>query len=183
MEAKLTWHLFWKENQLVRTQKNSAKKKESSPFGEPRIKLGTKVHSNSRIQFGEPRIKLGTKVHSNSRIQFGEPRIELRTKVHSNSRIQFGEPRIELGTKVHSNSRIQFASNEYKLVPRKLDPGPSSSKVGLSRGPRRKEEEEESRYLVQVPTGHDSQPLVLDCIPVASAAAAAAAVVVAESTH
>jgi len=32
---------------------------------------------------------------------------------------------------------------------------------------------------VQVPTGHDSQPLVLDCIPVASDAAT----VVAESTH
>ncbi len=39
---------------------------------------------------------------------------------------------------------------------------------------------------MQVPTGHDSQPLVLDCIPVASVAAAAAAAavaVVAESTH
>jgi hypothetical protein len=34
------------------------------------------------------------------------------------------------GTKVHSNSRIQFASNEFKLVPRKLDPG-HSSKVDL----------------------------------------------------
>jgi hypothetical protein len=29
------------------------------------------------------------------------------------------------------HSRIQFASNESKLVPKKLDPGPSS-KVGLS---------------------------------------------------
>jgi hypothetical protein len=43
----------------------------------------------------------------------------------------FGEPRIRLGTKVQSNSRIQSASNQSKLVPRKLDPGPSS-KVGLS---------------------------------------------------
>jgi hypothetical protein len=43
----------------------------------------------------------------------------------------FGEPRIKLGTKVWSNSRIQFASNQFTLVPRKLDPGPSS-KVGLS---------------------------------------------------
>jgi hypothetical protein len=42
-----------------------------------------------------------------------------------------GEPRIRLGTKVESNSRIQFASNQSKLVPRKLYPGPSS-KVGLS---------------------------------------------------
>jgi len=33
-------------------------------------------------------------------------------------------------TKVQSNPRIQFASNESKLVPRKLDRGPSS-KVGL----------------------------------------------------
>jgi len=40
----------------------------------------------------------------------------------------FGEPRIRLAT---SNSRIQFASNQPKLVPRKLDPGPSS-KVGVS---------------------------------------------------
>jgi hypothetical protein len=30
---------------------------------------------------------------------------------------------MRLGTKVWSNSRIQFASNESKLVPRKLDPG------------------------------------------------------------
>jgi len=36
------------------------------------------------------------------------------------------------GTKAQSNSRIQFASNQFKLVPRKLDPGPSS-KVGLNR--------------------------------------------------
>jgi len=43
----------------------------------------------------------------------------------------FGEPRITLGTKIQSSSRIQFASNQSKLVPRKLDPGPSS-KVGLS---------------------------------------------------
>jgi len=39
---------------------------------------------------------------------------------------------MRLGTKGHSNSRIQFASNQSKLVPRKLDPRPSS-KVGLSR--------------------------------------------------
>jgi hypothetical protein len=36
----------------------------------------------------------------------------------------------QLGTKVQSNSRIQFASNQSKLVPRKLDPGPLS-KAGL----------------------------------------------------
>jgi hypothetical protein len=34
------------------------------------------------------------------------------------------------GTKVECNSRIQFASNESKLVPRKLDLRPWS-KVGL----------------------------------------------------
>jgi hypothetical protein len=27
IEAKLTWHLFWRENQLVQTQKNSAKRR------------------------------------------------------------------------------------------------------------------------------------------------------------
>jgi len=32
--------------------------------------------------------------------------------------------------KVQSNSRIQFDSNQSKLVPKKLDPGPSS-KVSL----------------------------------------------------
>jgi hypothetical protein len=30
--------------------------------------------------------------------------------------------RISLRTKLQSNSRIQFASNQSKLVPRKLDP-------------------------------------------------------------
>jgi hypothetical protein len=35
------------------------------------------------------------------------------------------------GPRLHSNSRIQFASDESKLVPRKLDPWPST-KVGLS---------------------------------------------------
>ncbi len=35
------------------------------------------------------------------------------------------------GPKVHSNSRIQFVSNQSKLVPRKLDPGPSSKMMGL----------------------------------------------------
>jgi hypothetical protein len=38
--------------------------------------------------------------------------------------------RIRLGTKVESHSRTQFAVHQSKLVPRKLDPGPSS-KVGL----------------------------------------------------
>jgi hypothetical protein len=38
---------------------------------------------------------------------------------------------MRLGTKVESNSRFQFASNQSKLVARKLDPGPSS-KVGIS---------------------------------------------------
>jgi len=43
----------------------------------------------------------------------------------------FGEPRMGLGTKVlESNSRIQFASNQSKLVPRKLDLYPR--KMGLS---------------------------------------------------
>ncbi len=47
------------------------------------------------------------------------------------NQIWFGEPRIRLATKIQSNSRIQFASNQSKLVPRKLDPGPSS-KVGIN---------------------------------------------------
>jgi hypothetical protein len=38
---------------------------------------------------------------------------------------------MRLGTKVQSNSSIQFASNSSKLVPRKLDPGPSST-VGMT---------------------------------------------------
>jgi hypothetical protein len=38
----------------------------------------------------------------------------------------FGEPRIRLGTKVQFSSRIQFGSNQSTLVPRKLDPRPSS---------------------------------------------------------
>jgi hypothetical protein len=42
-----------------------------------------------------------------------------------------GERRIRLGAKVQSNSRIQFDSNQAKLVPRKLDPEPLLSKVGL----------------------------------------------------
>ncbi len=44
---------------------------------------------------------------------------------------EFGEPRWKLGYNLGSNSRIQFASNESKLVPMNLDPGPSS-KVGQS---------------------------------------------------
>jgi hypothetical protein len=41
--------------------------------------------------------------------------------------IWFGEPRIRLGTKIQANSRIQFASNQSKLVPRKLDPPAKSN--------------------------------------------------------
>jgi len=44
----------------------------------------------------------------------------------------FEDPRCKLGSKVSSNSRVQFASNESKLVPRNLDPGPAQSKVGLN---------------------------------------------------
>jgi hypothetical protein len=70
IEAKPTWHLFWRENQLVRTQKkNNAKRR--------------------------------------------APDLENQ----------------EWGYEL--NSRSQFASNHFKLVPRKLDPGPSF-KVGLS---------------------------------------------------
>jgi hypothetical protein len=43
------------------------------------------------------------------------------------------EQRIRIGTKVQSNSRIQFASNESKLVLRKLNPGPCSQ-MGLRIG-------------------------------------------------
>jgi len=56
-EAKPTWHLFWRENQLVWIKKHSAKK-ESLQFGEPRIRLGTKVQSNLRIQFASNQSKL-----------------------------------------------------------------------------------------------------------------------------
>jgi hypothetical protein len=74
---------------------------------------------------------------------------------------------------------LQISPNWF-LGKRTLDPRLKwALVVGLSRDPGEKEEEE-SRYLVQVPTGHDSQPLVLDCISVAAAAAAAA---VAEITH
>jgi hypothetical protein len=73
IEAKPTRHLFWRENQIGSDQKT--------------------------VQKGELQ--------------------------------EFGEPRIRLETKVQANSRIQFASNQSKLVPRKLDPG-SSSKVVLS---------------------------------------------------
>jgi hypothetical protein len=48
------------------------------------------------------------------------------------------------GTKVECNSRIQFASNESKLVPRKLDPAGPSSKVGLK-------EEALSNFLSLIP--------------------------------
>jgi hypothetical protein len=65
IEAKPTWHLFWRENQLGRTQKTVLK---------------------------------------------GDLLI-WRTK-----------NQVRLGTKVQSNSRIRFASNQSKLVPRKLDP-------------------------------------------------------------
>jgi hypothetical protein len=50
----------------------------------------------------------------------------LDTKTVQKESSWFGEPRIRLRTKVQSNSRIQFASNQSKLVPRKLDPGPLS---------------------------------------------------------
>jgi hypothetical protein len=43
--------------------------------------------------------------------------------------------RIRLRTKVQSNSSFQSASNQSELVPRKLDPEPSS-KVGLRVGVR-----------------------------------------------
>jgi len=62
---------------------------------------------------------------------FGRKINWLRPKNSSKRRApDFKEPRIRLGTKVQSNSRIQFASNQSKLVPRKLDSGPLS-KVGL----------------------------------------------------
>jgi hypothetical protein len=70
------------------------------------------------------------------RIQIGEKinwfRVQTKKECSKES-CWFGEPRFRLGTKVQSNSRIQFASNQSKLVPRKLDSGPSS-KVGLSIG-------------------------------------------------
>jgi hypothetical protein len=55
-KLSLIWHLFWRENQLVGTKRQCLK--ESSWFGEPRIRLGTQVHSNSRIQFASHESKL-----------------------------------------------------------------------------------------------------------------------------
>jgi hypothetical protein len=52
--------------------------------------------------------------------------IGLDTKTVQKESSWFGEPKVRLGTRVQSNSRIQFASNQSKLVPRKLDPGPLS---------------------------------------------------------
>jgi len=55
-KLRLIWHLFWRENQLVRTKRQCWK--ESSWFGEPRIRLGTQVHFNGRIQFASHESKL-----------------------------------------------------------------------------------------------------------------------------
>jgi hypothetical protein len=48
---------FWRENQLVQTQKKKSSK-ESLQLGEPRCKLGSKAGSNSRIQFASNESKL-----------------------------------------------------------------------------------------------------------------------------
>jgi hypothetical protein len=63
------------------------------------------------------------------------------------------EPRIRLGTKVHSKSRIQFASNQSKLVPRKLEPGPSSKLGIMVRQPN-------WRLGVQIPTGPSMRTVI-----------------------
>ncbi len=44
----------------------------------------------------------------------------------------FEVPRWKLGSKARSNSWVQFASNEFKLVPRSLDPRPPP-KVNLNK--------------------------------------------------
>jgi hypothetical protein len=51
--------------------------------------------------------------------------IGLDTKAVQKESSWFGRT-TNIRTKVQSNSRIRFASNQYKLVPRKLDPGPLS---------------------------------------------------------
>jgi hypothetical protein len=58
IKAKPTMAPFWRENQLVQTQKKQELKGESSWFGEPRCKLGFKGRSNSRIQFASNESKL-----------------------------------------------------------------------------------------------------------------------------
>jgi hypothetical protein len=56
IEAKPTWHLFSRENQLVQTERQCWR--ESSWFGEPIIKLRTNIQSNTRIQFASNQSKL-----------------------------------------------------------------------------------------------------------------------------
>ncbi len=61
----------------------------------------------------------------------GNHLVQPKTRAQNESSL-FEDPRCKLGSKVRSNSRVQFASNESKLVPRNLDPGPAQSKVGLN---------------------------------------------------
>jgi hypothetical protein len=56
IEAKPTWHLFWRENQLVRIKKMVAKG-ELLILRTKNERLGTKVQSNSRIQFARNQSK------------------------------------------------------------------------------------------------------------------------------
>jgi len=59
-EAKTNTAQFWRGNQLVPTPQKKKKRssEESSWFGEPRCKLGSKAWSNSRIQFSWNESKL-----------------------------------------------------------------------------------------------------------------------------
>jgi hypothetical protein len=48
------------EGKSIGSDQKMSAKKESSPFGEPRIRLWTKVHSNSRIQFAFKSVQIGS---------------------------------------------------------------------------------------------------------------------------
>jgi hypothetical protein len=54
IEAKPTWHLFWRENQLGRTQKTVLLIWRTKN----QVRLDTKVQSNSRIQFASNQSEL-----------------------------------------------------------------------------------------------------------------------------
>jgi hypothetical protein len=115
-KLRLNLHGTWFEGKINWFGPNKQCYKESSWFGEPRIRLGTKVHSNTRIQFASNQSK---SVQLKDSICFKSLQI---TPTQGFNLLQI--------TPNQSNSRIQFASNHSKLVPRKLDPR-LSSKVGL----------------------------------------------------
>jgi len=56
------------------------------------------------------------------RLTYVAPVLEGKSIGSDQKTVQKGELLIRLGTKVQSNSRIQFASNQSKLVLRKIQP-------------------------------------------------------------